>query len=254
MGPRPDGRGKSRRRGEVCAQVGRRQWGRGQTAAESCADEGKLHRALRVNGAAARRPRKADQSETATPRSAPASMGPRPDGRGKLPPTELLSPRRRCVNGAAARRPRKAARIPRAPLPTCCVNGAAARRPRKAFRSTAAITCTKSRQWGRGQTAAERISRMSAHMRAWPGVNGAAARRPRKDTRRAPSTPDNRSVNGAAARRPRKGFTTREALAAADARQWGRGQTAAESWRRRLHHRLSTGRQWGRGQTAAERR
>ena len=57
MGPRPDGRGK-RLRARAPIGMRARQWGRGQTAAESRAD------------AAARR-------------VAEASMGPRPDGRGK---------------------------------------------------------------------------------------------------------------------------------------------------------------------------
>ena len=82
MGPRPDGRGK----GRVCdhdliRHV--RQWGRGQTAAES----GRQSCAARtaggsVNGAAARRPRKASLWRLLLS-GLPASMGPRPDGRGK---------------------------------------------------------------------------------------------------------------------------------------------------------------------------
>ena len=81
MGPRPDGRGKRRRAVELVG-FWERQWGRGQTAAESYRTAG----------------RPAFQTR--------ASMGPRPDGRGKTArhSRELMAGR---VNGAAARRPRK---------------------------------------------------------------------------------------------------------------------------------------------------
>ena len=58
MGPRPDGRGKPHR-GEAVMVRGKRQWGRGQTAAESRAPLPPRGIRVCVNGAAARRPRKA---------------------------------------------------------------------------------------------------------------------------------------------------------------------------------------------------
>ena len=82
MGPRPDGRGKYGL-GNLAAAALLRQWGRGQTAAESADSL-----------------RKVAAGEM-------ASMGPRPDGRGKRPAgTARDAPT--SVNGAAARRPRKA--------------------------------------------------------------------------------------------------------------------------------------------------
>ena len=105
MGPRPDGRGKTRprRAGHARSQ---RQWGRGQTAAESGRRVVRVIPEISVNGAAARRPRKVStvqtredamgrqwgRGQTAAERfgictkpvfAYRASMGPRPDGRGK---------------------------------------------------------------------------------------------------------------------------------------------------------------------------
>ena len=82
MGPRPDGRGKNALTGKyLTAEM--RQWGRGQTAAES--PNGPVRRPPNagVNGAAARRPRKGGSGASRV-MDAAASMGPRPDGRGKL--------------------------------------------------------------------------------------------------------------------------------------------------------------------------
>ena len=92
MGPRPDGRGKmTKARADVIAR--QRQWGRGQTAAESLGPGRSHTRPPRVNGAAARRPRKVapvyDLGRTGT-----ASMGPRPDGRGKDFSTRMCGGRR----------------------------------------------------------------------------------------------------------------------------------------------------------------
>ena len=152
-------------------------------------------------------------------------MGPRPNGRGKA-----------------------AAAVMAAAPPG--VNGAAAKRPRKVVKDVDSSPVRFSRQWGRGQTAAERTGtlRTAASMTC---VNGAAAKRPRKVCVRSGPCP-------------------------LFLRQWGRGQTAAESRRRGTRSatsaRASMGprpngrgkshgsnslwpsglRQWGRGQTAAE--
>ena len=180
MGPRPDGRGKLRGGAAREPTIGVRQWGRGQTAAES----------VHVEQAAARQ--------------AVASMGPRPDGRGKAGGAQSPSARAGSVNGAAARRPRKG-------RPHPCI-----------FRGSR-------RQWGRGQTAAESVRRARRRRAGWC-VNGAAARRPRKGSGRSarrdrlPASmgprPDGRGKREA-----------REFLNARPGRQWGRGQTAAESRR-----------------------
>ena len=249
MGPRPDGRGKQpaaveaeprlagvngaaarRPRKErhphlTVVAAAARQWGRGQTAAESSIRwAGNLGNGKRQWGrgqtAAERQANHADSREQVQ-----ASMGPRPDGRGK-PYTNVDAVRRPRVNGAAARRPRKGLGV------------------QLAHRSV-------SRQWSRGQTAAE----SSFHSKS-----------PRLLI----------SVNGAAARRPRKVGIVRRHFLVVVLRQWGRGQTAAESGgvpgaaavafasmgprpdgRGKplisASIRSVRGRQWGRGQTAAER-
>ena len=108
MGPRPDGRGKAqhaqtcataamsrqwgrgqtaaerRARKGTCGMPAQRQWGRGQTAAES----GQAARAVRRRRRASMGPRPDGRGKTSTARESRtgpmgASMGPRPDGRGK---------------------------------------------------------------------------------------------------------------------------------------------------------------------------
>ena len=176
MGPRPNGRGKHgvchARIGGVQRQWGRgqtaaerarrdekgaigntRQWGRGQTAAESLLRQGSCEPDPCVNGAAAKRPRKV-RKRGYRPSPIVASMGPRPNGRGK---------RHGVIMTIRAR----------------------------------------TRQWGRGQTAAER-ARPAACSPGASCVNGAAAKRPRKGSRRAAGRGRDSRVNGAAAKRPRK--------------------------------------------------
>ena len=200
MGPRPDGRGKNsappcmaysagvngaaaRRPRKVCGHAlpcgcAWRQWGRGQTAAESG------HPGLCAGLVLGRQ---WGRGQTAAERGAAqedpdcrqgASMGPRPDGRGKHLANE--------------------------------------RPPHVRWR-----------QWGRGQTAAESVAgprprvRPVASMGPRPDGRGKSAR-PKDPLRRC------RGVNGAAARRPRKACG-RVGPLVGQRRQWGRGQTAAES-------------------------
>ena len=200
MGPRPDGRGKVFRLGKR-GSAARRQWGRGQTAAESpsttwrCGTECKRQwgrgqtaaerrpprrgrqTRVRVNGAAARRPRKEVQCLHSR-----TSVTPRQWGRGQTAaesrPSRLVDAAGIGVNGAAARRPRKD-RTHR----TCNRDAHASMGPRPDGRGKLAdfawLLGRVERQWGRGQTAAERANqrpRVNPRVR----VNGAAARRPRK--------------------------------------------------------------------------
>ena len=130
MGPRPNGRGKStyimtplrrgRRqwgRGQTAAErcstgtvrsisPSTRQWGRGQTAAERPRAAQFAERRPGVNGAAAKRPRKVRGDRHVDPHGG-ASMGPRPNGRGKRAGRAICFRSPSCVNGAAAKRPRK---------------------------------------------------------------------------------------------------------------------------------------------------
>ena len=158
-----------------------------------------------VNGAAARRPRKVVDVPTTRLARGEASMGPRPDGRGK--PGHVV---RWPGSILASMGPRPDGRGKNQPA------SAMANRGRR-------------RQWGRGQTAAESCPGWQCR-RPRAGVNGAAARRPRKVCGAGRNCPAGTSVNGAAARRPRKGNGALPALSARR-RQWGRGQTAAESGR-----------------------
>ena len=321
MGPRPDGRGKYAvgwRRCRVCG----RQWGRGQTAAERIRlaqlvvqlvasmgprpdGRGKLSRALslrprpRVNGAAARRPRKdvpgllssaggaasmgprpdgrgKKDRALARPHLQEASMEPRPDGRGKLKGRRLRAPHPASmgprpdgrgkyatspparhadhgVNGAAARRPRKGSE---GSPPYLCQTASMGPRPdgRGKLSGSAAASFASLRQWGRGQTAAESVIACTVQM-----IVMLASMGPRPDGRGKKSPAQSfcsgrPSVNGAAARRPRKARATTGTTDPCTERQWGRGQTAAES--RDIEHPAISRqvRQWGRGQTAAESR
>ena len=225
MGPRPDGRGKLLKFVVACCMV-LRQWGRGQTAAESL-DHGSLLCARC------------------------ASMGPRPDGRGKSGARKGARPPFHCVNGAAARRPRKGPNPCLLRRGAPCVNGAAARRPRKAARAPSSP--------GRARSvngAAARRPRKAGEPGRHYLVRGNASMGPRPDGRGKAFPALNGgnvpSVNGAAARRPRK-VTIGVLAGAGHWRQWGRGQTAAERSGKWSHARGDSERQWGRGQTAAER-
>ena len=92
MGPRPNGRGKLRVRVEVLADARGLQWGRGQTAAESAElfeADGWIYKQLQWGrGQTAAERRGAASVDAQMPF---ASMGPRPNGRGK--PRSLHAPR-----------------------------------------------------------------------------------------------------------------------------------------------------------------
>ena len=176
MGPRPNGRGKSPS-GRGAAPLTMRQWGRGQTAAERKRGPTRRPCTTGVNGAAAKRPRKEEvagsgaahrkarqwgRGQTAaestcgrrSPPASPASMGPRPNGRGKtlLGALPCSASMRQWGRGQTAAESRTLNVSELLPL---------------------------ERQWGRGQTAAE-SSNSGACWGPKARVNGAAAKRPRK--------------------------------------------------------------------------
>ena len=177
MGPRPNGRGKSGRalpRASITSRVNGaaakrprkgvatvtclyvsflRQWGRGQTAAESSRRDPQLYCQGRVNGAAAKRPRKA-VGEATEQGYGFASMGPRPNGRGKRACRRALRLRRPASMG-----PRPNGRGKIGVIGGIIVYVLASMGPRPNGRGKTALASKapvdKSRQWGRGQTAAE---------------------------------------------------------------------------------------------------
>ena len=226
MGPRPDGRGKTDGKAYVLA-LHPRQWGRGQTAAE----RGAFPRAARttlssVNGAAARRPRKADIHAVGDDRLYLASMGPRPDGRGKPEPAQSQA-----HSGRASMGPRPDGRgKAEGPDP--------ARRPRPASMGPRPDGRGKSVPAGRRRAGsfASMGPRPDGRGKQGGGVGGRGRRHasmgPRPDGRGKKKTHFWTglilSVNGAAARRPRKASAFSD-CSMAYRRQWGRGQTAAES-------------------------
>ena len=249
MGPRPNGRGKvenganhhSARRGVNGAAAKRP---RKDPECPACTDP-----VQGVNGAAAKRPRKGlrfieggllrlrqwGRGQTAAESSCSAAAlsahVPRQWGRGQTA-AESWQPK----HDVAIRR---------------SVNGAAAKRPRKGYRSCPLPTIQTRRQWGRGQTAAER--RPTPRSRAQSkSVNGAAAKRPRKESSQRLSL----AAVGSASMGPRpngRGKTMaiylayRNYLASMGPRPNGRGKLIDSS--RELY---VSRRQWGRGQTAAE--
>ena len=201
-----------------------------------------------------------------------ASMGPRPNGRGKLRPVGIT-----VIGFVASMGPRPNGRGKSSGIgvssPRAGVNGATAKRPRKVH-DTLHLHVHIKRQWGRGQTAAERVPKdieaIQIAVRQWGrGQTAAESRRHHRCTARRLVR-----VNGAAAKRPRKGAGAYGRRRPAR-RQWGRGQTAAESPTRMRRRAWCSGvngaaakrprkattsfsfghpfeRQWGRGQTAAE--
>ena len=179
-----------------------------------------------------------------------ASMGPRPDGRGRPGSRRITVARTSSFNGAAAGWPRKAFANGRRRRRGRSFNGAAAGWPRKADFSGNGQRACLMLQWGRGRMAAEGYKERGEEKLDW-GFNGAAAGWPRKDGRRHVLRDLKPSFNGAAAGWPRKGAVEVVRLALGGL-QWGRGRMAAEGLiaadRRRRLHRL----QWGRGRMAAE--
>ena len=106
MGPRPNGRGKTALAASLLRDTATLQWGRGQTAAESIRSFGYKVPFWSFNGAAAKRPRKGINFSY-DEKIEMASMGPRPNGRGKLIKARVASSLASRFNGAAAKRPRK---------------------------------------------------------------------------------------------------------------------------------------------------
>ena len=202
-----------------------RQWGRDRLAAEGAWSAGCPPRPPRVNGAATVWPRKAPARYTSVAYGgrrqwgrdrlaaegwgaahnegrAPASMGPRPFGRGRRG-TPRVDPRMPGgVNGAATVWPRKVAGPQRVFPRDIRVNGAATVWPRKGLVSISlGDACT--------------------------GVNGAATVWPRKGRPPMRSCRRGHSVNGAATVWPRKAETLMKLLRER-VRQWGRDRLAAE--------------------------
>ena len=276
MGPRPNGRGKGglrtrrscrcytfngaaakRPRKDVCRRLDdgakRLQWGRGQTAAERIGQRCNKHTGETFNGAAAKRPRKV----------------------GLGPAARLLH----CAafNGAAAKRPRKEAPDHMGDLAFHPSMG-----PRPNGRGKSGVgnsfDCKTLPSMGPRPNGRGKAEMSVAAPTSMASFNGAAAKRPRKVAALLWFRPRSyRAFNGAAAKRPRKVAAANPEAAAANRLQWGRGQTAAESYlvattcrtflsfngaaAKRPRKAPGAARrptcrslQWGRGQTAAERR
>ena len=249
MGPRPDGRGRRPDRPAVRGRARRvngaaagwprkvlpiaealrpgwRQWGRGRMAAEG-AGQGDLGAGVpRVNGAAAGWPRKGliGRRRLAVFR---ASMGPRPDGRGRGAAR---------IHGVyeytASMGPRPDGRGRTSSVNFNSSAAAASMGPRPDGRgrsgTTGGQTATLQRQWGRGRMAAE--GGTIARMNYIPPV---ASMGPRPDGR------------GRQLRRQLFPHCLCQ-------RQWGRGRMAAEGLATMYDLAGGAGRQWGRGRMAAE--
>ena len=131
------------------------------------------------------------------------------------------------VNGAAAKRPRKERLLGRLLCVAGGVNGAAAKRPRKGVAANVAVLAQVAsmgpRPNGRGKGNGRGNGLFSGPASMGPRPNG---RGKLKSTILEVIT---RGVNGAAAKRPRKVALPWVLAVLAWRRQWGRGQTAAES-------------------------
>ena len=224
MGPRPSGRGTV-----PATRLGRtsvpRQWGRGRVAAERSAGPLAIMPPVCVNGAAAEWPRNARRCHglrsgapasmgprpsgrgTGLPQqgaglNGPASMGPRPSGRGTFLGSSFSSSFSSGVNGAAAEWPRNEAASFGRRHRARSVNGAAAEWPRNVIGAGGVLFGGGMRQWGRGRVAAERRPSLAllgaGTVRQWGRGRVAAERLSCRPCRRAPPR-----VNGAAAEWPR---------------------------------------------------
>ena len=225
MGPRPDGRGR-RAPGQGCHAGTWRQWGRDRMAAEGVKQNYGVYGTYSVNGAATGWPRKVGMPRGPHNKSNQASMGPRPDGRGRC--------RHAGWGGWEARRQwgrdRMAAegwQTAPAAGPTACVNGAATGWPRKAgvrWEEAASIQSVNGAAtgWPRKVCAVdEGLPHALASMGPRPdgrgrqpkgpgaGTGGLASMGPRPDGRGRSTMPRGRRpcrlrVNGAATGWPRK--------------------------------------------------
>ena len=204
----------------------------------------------RVNGAATGWPRKA-VGQVYRPFDHVASMGPRPDGRGRLMCRSLIFPASLRVNGAATGWPRKAplsCMLSNAPLPRQWGRDRMAAEGVDAGNS---YQTRKSRQWGRDRMAAEGRHRPPSGCTG-SCVNGAATGWPRKALHWRSCWGSARRVNGAATGWPRKAVRRGDPEPEVRTRQWGRDRMAAEGHEFAYHKDVLDARQWGRDRMAAE--
>ena len=219
------------RRRDSRSPAGRRQWGRGRMAAEGAGlPLTPVAEQTGVNGAAAGWPRKACIALAGGPDYITASMGPRPDGRGRVSLRRIEA----CRLATASMGPRPDGRgrivqvvwnaslivrqwgrgrmaaeglLSCSPCRTCTgVNGAAAGWPRKARAPGRHLQLGRERQWGRGRMAAE--------------GRGARRRRPCVPAASMGPRPDGRG----------RALNRAISLPSYDRRQWGRGRMAAEGF------------------------
>ena len=202
-----------------------RQWGRGRMAAEGPRPARSL-----VRDHASMGPRPDGRGRLLPPRDRVglrhASMGPRPDGRGRAPPS-WMPIRPTSVNGAAAGWPRK--------VGSCWTRG------------PLHVASMGPRPDGRGRL---HPATLEAYRKSC--VNGAAAGWPRKGV---PGHPHRRPEQASMGPRPdgrgRLLLIDRDLLPCR--RQWGRGRMAAEGGPPgRAASDRGRWRQWGRGRMAAE--
>ena len=274
MGPRPFGRGRLAMLERRPEQVGL-QWGRDLSVAEGpCASAGILTPAMlqwgrdlsvaegsrwcrraqplrRFNGAATFRSRKVHTPTRRSPSPHPASMGPRPFGRGRQMPYRTTT----VANLLQWGRDLSVAEGVAARLARLCVdrfNGAATFRSRKALAQGGTQILYGQLQWGRDLSVAEgRLTGSSSSPCRWRfngaatfrsrkadldrarheqarRFNGAATFRSRKAARRRHIRNVPRRFNGAATFRSRKGDYANLALVHQRWLQWGRDLSVAE--------------------------
>ena len=201
-----------------------------------------------VNGAAAGWPRKVVLMGAGRAGGG-ASMGPRPDGRGRYKPRrELCGMEKR--QWGRGRMAAEGAFVFSQSTTSSSVNGAAAGWPRKVF-CARVIARPLRRQWGRGRMAAEGFPKshlcQSANMRQW-GRGRMAAEGVIFCSRS--RSPDMRQWGRG--RMAAEGVCRHCGGGRAEWRQWGRGRMAAEGGQTNALTVLERLRQWGRGRMAAE--
>ncbi len=227
--------------------MGPRLGGRGKQARPS----GVQRRAIRFNGATARRPWKEVLPDWTWVMPG-ASMGPRLGGRGKeteCPDCEgtgeaSMGPR---LGGRGKRR--QSSRPTRHQLasmgPRLGGRGKTPRRwPRRSWND--------SLQWGHGSEAVESCSGRRRSSRALRSFNGATARRPWKAPRPSCFFAYSSGFNGATARRPWKDHRRTDLRSTHAQLQWGHGSEAVESAHHGRPRTDREGLQWGHGSEAVE--
>ena len=227
MGPRPRGRGNvNRSRAQTSTTP--LQWGRDRAVAELLTTSVSEVQRTCFNGAATARSRKSPCANLPCSGVSPASMGPRPRGRGNMALDITALQTAVALQWGRDRAVAEMGNLSKSP-PT-----------------------PKLLQWGRDRAVAEmRVSTWTSPATTWC-FNGAATARSRKSRHGPPPSSMPCCFNGAATARSRKFRSAWRVRRARPSLQWGRDRAVAEMAKTVTANAIEEKLQWGRDRAVAE--